>query len=66
MITVNCLIIDCLKFAAALVDYLVSGCGTIGRVVVSNTRDPRFKSAVCIHCIEKTKIEKKRPGMAQF
>ena len=55
-----------------------SGCGSVGRVVASNTRDPRFESShrqtfiyiehfvYCQLCIEKTKIKKKRPGMAHF
>ena len=50
-------------------------CDAVGRAVASNTRDPRFESghrqkSFTIKCIvsyfEKTKVEKKRPGMAQF
>ena len=50
-----------------------SGCGTVGRAVASDTRGPRFGSRhrqilnLCtVNCIERTKINKKRPGMAQF
>ena len=52
-----------------------SGCGSVGRAVDSDTRDPRFDSShrqkfiehlFIINCIEKTKINKKRPGMAHF
>ena len=52
-----------------------SGCGSVGRAVASNTRGPRFESShqqiyiehlFTINCIEKTKINKKRPGMAHF
>ena len=55
-----------------------SGCGSVGRVVASITRGPWFESSLgknlfmlnifvyCQLCIEKTKIKKKRPGMAHF
>ena len=53
-----------------------SGSGAVGRAVASKTRDPRFESShrqyylqyqlYLKNCIEKTKIKKKRPGMAQF
>ena len=52
-----------------------SGCGSVGRVVAFDTRGPRFDSShrqnfiehlFIINCIEKTKINKKRPGMAHF
>ena len=52
-----------------------SGCGSVGRAVNFNTRGPRFDSShwqnfiehlFIINCIEKTKINKKRPGMAHF
>ena len=52
-----------------------SGCGAVGRVVASNTRDPRFESShrqyyllstLLKNFIEKTKIKKMSPGMAQF
>ena len=52
-----------------------SGCGSVGRAVTFNTRDPRFDSShpqnfiehlFIINCIEKTKINKKRPGVAHF
>ena len=58
--------------------FMGSGCGSVGRVVTSNTRGPRFESShrqiyfihwtfvYCQLCIEKTKITKKRPGMAHF
>ena len=44
-------------------------------MVASNTRDPRFESShrqilftikCIINCVEKTKIKKKRPGMARL
>ena len=56
-----------------------SGCSSVGRVVAFDTRGPRFNSShmqnfighlfvnlVIINCIEKTKINKKKPGMAHF
>ena len=52
-----------------------SGCGSVGRAVAFDTRGPRFDSShrqnfiehlFIINCIEKTKIKKKRPGMAHF
>ena len=44
-----------------------SGCGSLGRAVTSNTRSPRFKSRHWQNVtIEKTKIKKKRPGMAHL
>ena len=52
-----------------------SGCGSVGRAVTFDTRGPRFDSShrqnfiehlFIINCIEKTKINKKRPGMAHF
>ena len=46
-----------------------SGGGSAGRAVTSNTRDPQFKSRHWQNCklkIEKTKIKKKRPGMAHL
>ena len=51
-----------------------SGCGSVGRAVASDTRGLRFESShrrnfihvFTINCIEKTKIKKKRPGMAHF
>ena len=54
---------------------LVSGCGAVGRAVAFKTRGPWFDSShrqnfiehlFIINCIEKTKINKKRPGMAHF
>ena len=49
----------------------VSRCGSVGRAVVSNSRDFRFESShwqilFTINCIEKTKLKKKSPGMAQL
>ena len=51
-----------------------SGCGSVGRAVTSNTRDPRFESSQWQNFItdtstventeEKTKINKKGPGIA--
>ena len=43
----------------------------MGRVVAFDTRDPRFKSGhqqilLTINCIEKTKIKKKRLGIAHL
>ena len=56
-----------------------SGCGSVGRAVASSTRGLRFESShrqkfiylywtfvYCQLCIGKTKIKKKRPGMAHF
>ena len=52
-----------------------SGCGSIGRAVASNTRDPRFEFShqqtfiehlFTVNCVEKTKIKKKRSDMAHF
>ena len=47
---------------------LGSGCGTVGKAVASNTREPQFDSQhrlrfICQLCnIEKTKVKEKRPG----
>ena len=43
-----------------------SGCGSVGGVVASNIRDPRFKSSsqkilITTYCIEKRNLKKKRP-----
>ena len=52
-----------------------SGCGSVGRAVAYDTRGPQFDSShqqnfiehlFIINCIEKTKINKKRPGVAHF
>ena len=51
------------------------GCGSVGRAVASDTRGPWFESShwrnlyftlFTVNCIEKTKIKKKRPGMAHL
>ena len=51
--------------------YLGNGCGAVGRVVASDTRDPRFESShwqyfllstALKSCIKKTKIKKKGAG----
>ena len=53
-------------------------CGSVGRVVASDTRGPRFESShwqklfilnICVLstvCIEKDENKEKRPGMAHF
>ena len=56
-----------------------SGCGSVGREVAFNTRGPPFDSShwqnfiehlfvnlFIFNCIEKTKINKKRPGIAHL
>ena len=52
-----------------------SGCGSVGRAVAFDTRGLQFDSShrqnfiehlFIINCIEKTKINKKRLGMAHF
>ena len=46
-----------------------SGCGAVGRVVISNSRDPRFESKIYIYylnCIEKTNVKKKEAGNGPF
>ena len=43
-----------------------SGCGSVGRVVASDTRDPGFETSYRQTCTEKTKIKKNRPEMAIF
>ena len=65
-------------FVVKLYWCLGSGCGSVGSAVASNSRCPRFESShwqnlywtfvylFTINCIEKTKINKKRPGMAHF
>ena len=50
---------------------LGSGCGTVGRAVASDTRDPKFESShlqfLCsLKCIEQMKIKKKRQGIVRF
>ena len=53
----------------------VSGGGSVGKAVASDTRGLRFKSQhrqsfywimLTVNCIEKTKIKKKRPVVAHF
>ena len=55
--------------------HLGNGCGSVGRAVISNTKDPQFESSnwpfylLPINCkilIEKMKIKAKLSGMAQF
>ena len=52
--------------------WLGSGCGSVGRADASNSKGSRFESCnqqkfiLNIYCIEKTKVKKKRPGMAHF
>ena len=55
--------------------YLGSGCGSVGRAFAFDTRGPRFNCShrqyfiehlFIINFIEKTKLNKKRPGMAHF
>ena len=52
-----------------------SGCGSVGRAVASDTRDPSFESShsetfieqlFAVNCVEKTKIKKKRPEMVHL
>ena len=52
-----------------------SGCGSVGRAVDFDTRGLQFNSShrqnfiehlFIINCIEKMKINKKRPGMVHF
>ena len=54
-------------------NHLGSGCGTVGSTVTSNTRGPRFESSHrqlllnnYLLFVEKTKINKKGPGIAHF
>ena len=43
------------------------GCGSVGRVVASKSRGPRFESSkIYILRVLSMKIKKKRPGMAHF
>ena len=57
----------------------LSGCGSVGRAVASDTRGPRFESnhrqkfinieqlLYTVNCVlKRRKIKKKRPGMAHF
>ena len=46
-----------------------SGCGTVGKAIASNNRDPWFKSnhqqiLFTINCIEKTEINKNTPSLS--
>ena len=50
---------------------MVGDCGSIGSEVAYDARDLRFESShrqilFSINCIEKTKIKKLRPGIAQL
>ena len=42
-----------------------SGCGSVGRVIASEARDPLFESSILFNfnCIEKTNKRKNEPGM---
>ena len=64
-----------LKLAQKQQPVVGSGCGSVGRAVAFDTRGPQFNSShrqnfiehlFIINCIEKTKINQKRPGMAHF
>ena len=43
-----------------------SGCGSVGRAVASNIGKYYIKHLFTVNSIEKTKIKKKRPGMAHL
>ena len=47
-----------------------SGCGSVGRVIASKSRGPVISKniywTITVNCIEKTKINKKRPKIAHF
>ena len=48
-----------------------SGCGSVGRAVTSDTRGSShwqtyIEQLFTVNCIEKTKMKKKRPGMAHL
>ena len=54
---------------------MITGCGSVGRAVATDTRDPRFESSrrqfnflssVFKLCWKDEKIKKKRSGMAHF
>ena len=57
-------------------EWMGSGCDSVGRAVASDTRDPRFESSHrqkfiniehFVNCVlKRRKIKKKRPGMAHF
>ena len=60
---------------AKLIPLRGSGCGSVGRAVASDTRDPRFESRhrqtfikhlFTVSCVEKTKIKKKEAGNGPF
>ena len=60
--------IDNIRYTADLLFKLLNkewrrGCCSVGRAVTSDTAGPQFESS---YCIEKTQLEKKRPGMAPF
>ena len=63
------------KYQIEIIIKMGSGCGSVGGAVAFDTRGPRFDSShrqnfiehlFIVNCIEKTKINKKRPGMAHF
>ena len=50
-----------------------SGCGSVGKAVASDTRDPQFESShqqtlyyLGIYCQKDKKKREKRPALAQF
>ena len=70
-ITVVIVNTECFKYANDMLKNTIwsSGCGTVGRVVASYTRDLRFESShqqYTITCIGKKKVKKKRPRTAHY
>ena len=60
---------------AKLIPLRGSGCGSVGRAVASDTRDPRLESRhwqtlikhlFTVNCVEKTKTKKKEAGNGPF
>ena len=66
--------INWLELVVQLSPWVVSGCGSNGRAVASDTIGPRFESShrqnfrmnILLLTLEKTKIKIKRPGMAHW
>ena len=65
------------RFSLLIIGILVSGCGSVGGAVASDTRGPWFKSShrqvfisnICLPivvCIEKTKIKEKEAWNGPF